>query len=116
MVTVNNMALNWSKWGLEFWQSLMRHVGTAGMTWIGLGIKDGVVDWKGLGVAIMVGAVLPTVFTFLQKNPIPELESVTITTKTTVTSQQVEPAPTGTPPPNTAGVADPIYDSRNKVE
>lgn len=64
--------LNWQKWGLSFWQSLARHIGTAGMTWLGLGVKDGKVDWGNLWVAILVGAVLPSVFTFLQTTPTPE--------------------------------------------
>lgn len=66
------MSLNWQKWGMSFWQSLARHIGTAGMTWLGLGVKDGQIKWKDLWVALLVGAVLPSVFTFLQSTPTPE--------------------------------------------
>ena len=74
--------LNWHKWGLTFFQSLFRHIGTAGMTWLGLGVKDGQVEWRNLWVALLVGAILPTFFTFLQNSPIPEEEieeQITIT-------------------------------------
>ena len=77
--------LNWSKWGLTFFQSLGRHIGTAGMTWLGLGIKDNVIEWHNLWVALLVGAILPTFFTFLQNSPIPEEEideKITITRST----------------------------------
>lgn len=65
--------LNWSKWGRDFFSSLGRHVGTAGMTWLGLGVKNGMVDWHDLWAALLCGAVLPTIFTFLQKTPVPEV-------------------------------------------
>lgn len=66
------MAMNWKKWGLEFWASLGRHIGTAGMTWLGLGLKDGKVNWSDLWVAVLVGGILPTIFTFLQRAPTPD--------------------------------------------
>lgn len=65
------MKLNWAKWGLEFWASLGRHIGTAGLTWLGLGAKEGKIDWNALWVAILVGGILPTIFTFIQKTPTP---------------------------------------------
>ena len=64
------MKINWEKWGLDFYQSLGRHVGTAGMTWLGLGVKGGKLDWSDLWVALLAGAILPTVFTFIQQ-PVP---------------------------------------------
>ncbi len=80
------MALNWQKWGRDFVQSLGRHIGTAGMTWLGLGLKDGVINWGSLWIALLLGAVLPTVFTFLQKTPLPDdIESITVTTATVET-------------------------------
>lgn len=66
------MSKNWSKWGHEFFKSLGRHIGTAGMTWLGLGIKDNQIEWHNLWTALLIGAVLPTTFTFLQSNPVPE--------------------------------------------
>ena len=69
------MSMNWKKWGFDFWQSLGRHIGTAGLTWLSLGVKDGRIQWRDLYVAIIVGAVLPTVFTFLQTSPLPMDES-----------------------------------------
>lgn len=66
------MSMNWTKWGMEFWASLGRHIGTAGMTWLGLGLKDGKVNWNDLWVAVLVGGILPTVFTFLQSKPTPD--------------------------------------------
>lgn len=68
------MKLNWAKWGFDFWTSVARHVGTAGMTWLGLGIKDGKIQWEDLWFALLVGGILPSVFTFLQKTPSPDDE------------------------------------------
>lgn len=78
------MNLNWSKWGLDFFASLGRHIGTAGMTWLSIGVVNGKVDWQSLWIAILTGAVLPTVFTFLQSHPVP-------TEETTNTSATIEP-------------------------
>lgn len=66
--------MNWSKWGRDFFASLGRHIGTAGMTWLGLGVKDGRIEWGNLWAALIIGAILPTVFTFLQTSPVPEDE------------------------------------------
>lgn len=68
------MKLNWQKWGLAFWSSLARHVGTAGTTFIALGVKDGKIEWHNLWVAIVAGGVMPAVFTFLQSTPAPDDE------------------------------------------
>jgi hypothetical protein len=69
------MNLNWEKWGRDFWASIMRHVGTAGLTWLSLGLwKSGKVDWNDLWVALLTGGILPSVFTFLQNTPVPEDE------------------------------------------
>lgn len=65
------MNLDWSKWGYDFFASLGRHIGTAGMTWLGLGIQNNRIDWKDLWVAIVAGGILPTIFTFLQSFPVP---------------------------------------------
>lgn len=84
---------NWQKWGLDFFQSLGRHIGTAGMTWLGIGIKDGAIDWNSLWVALVAGALLPTIFTFLQRNPVPDVKSVTVTTETTETTTTTKSEP-----------------------
>lgn len=81
------MALNWNKWGRDFFASLGRHIGTAGMTWLGLGVKDGQIEWHNLWLALITGAVLPTVFTYLQSTPVPEETTVsTPQTDNTTTS------------------------------
>lgn len=66
--------LNWEKWGLDFFASLGRHIGTAGLTWLSLGVKEGRVQWRDLWIAILVGGIFPTVFTFLQSTPVPTEE------------------------------------------
>ena len=71
------MSRDWSKWGREFWSLIARHVGTAGLTWLSLGLKDGKVDWRSLWVALLVGGILPSAFTFLQSNPCPDEDSCT---------------------------------------
>ena len=70
------MNLNWSKWGLEFWASIMRHVGTAGMAALAVSYQNGKLDWKSLGMGILAGGVIPTIFTFLQTTPVPDEEKV----------------------------------------
>lgn len=69
---------NWSKWGLDFWQSVVRHIGTAGMAWLGTNAVTGV-DGKHsletLPLALLFGAIMPSVFTFLQNSPIPPEEA-----------------------------------------
>lgn len=64
--------LNWSKWGSDFLLSLMRHVGTATATWGGVSFQDGkfdASDLHSLWIAILAGAIIPTVATYLQKGP-----------------------------------------------
>jgi len=68
------MSLNWSKWGLDFWKSIARHVGTAGLAAMAICTKEGKFDWKNFGIAILVGGVIPSVLTFLQSSPAPEDE------------------------------------------
>jgi len=57
---------------------LVRHIGTAGMTWGGLTIrhrKD--IDphiWVDLGVSILCGAIVPTILTFFSQRGLPEQE------------------------------------------
>lgn len=66
------MALNWTKWGRDFLLSLMRHVGTALATWGGLSLQDGVItraEWHALWIAILSGAVIPTLVTAFQNPP-----------------------------------------------
>lgn len=72
------MALNWQKWGRDFLLSVMRHIGTAGMTWTGLSMQDGkldVADFHALWIAILAGAILPTLFTAFQSPPSDEPET-----------------------------------------
>lgn len=66
------MALNWAKWGKDYWASLARHIGTAGLAWLGIGLGSGHIDWHSLWYALVTGAFLPTTFTFFQNTPIPE--------------------------------------------
>ena len=73
------MSRNWSKWGFSFWAAIARHVGTAGLTWLSLGIKDGKFKLNDLLLALLVGGVLPSVFTFLQSTPVPPDEEETKT-------------------------------------
>lgn len=95
------MKLDWSKWGLDFFTSLGRHIGTAGMTWLGLGLNNGKVDWHDLWIALLTGAILPTVFTFLQSSPTPTVITDTTTTavsvKTTIEHNET-PAPASDKP------------------
>jgi hypothetical protein len=67
------MKLDWAKWGLEFWQSIARHVGTAGTTAMAACFIDGHFDWKKFGAAILIGGVIPTTLTFLEKTPTPTI-------------------------------------------
>lgn len=66
------MSIRWDKWGKDFLFSLMRHCGTAGMAWMGTNTITGQPAWstfKTLPLAIMFGAVLPTLWTKLQNPP-----------------------------------------------
>lgn len=83
------MNLNWSKWWLEFFKSFGRHLGTAGATWVGMYSTQGNIDWHSLWVALVAGAILPCVFTFLQSNPVPDEEA----------AQPTPPTPGPQPPP-----------------
>lgn len=69
------MKHNWSKWGFTFWASVMRHTGTAGLAALSICYTDGIFAWKKFGVAVLVGGVIPAVFTFLQNTPVPEDET-----------------------------------------
>lgn len=92
------MALNWQHWGRDFLLSLMRHIGTAGMTWSGMSLQDGKLDASdlhSLWIAVLAGAVLPTLFTALQSPPT-DIVTVTMTAATavaaTATSELLPPA------------------------
>ena len=63
--------LNWSKWGTDFIASVLRHVGTAGLTAASTCAIDGRLDWKRFGAAVLIGGVIPSVFTYLKDSPIP---------------------------------------------
>lgn len=94
------MALNWAKWGRDFVFSVMRHIGTAGMTWTGLSFQDGkldATDLHSLWIAILSGAILPTLFTALQSPPTEETTVITETKTQTVTS--THPVAATTPAP-----------------
>lgn len=77
------MSLNWSKWGRDYFQSLGRHIGTAGMTALTACALDGRIDWRKLGAAILIGGAIPSTFTFLQSTPVPEETTTVTTTETT---------------------------------
>lgn len=63
---------NWGKWGRDFIDSVVRHVATAGLTAATTCYIDGRLDWRKFGSALLIGGVIPSVFTFLQKSPIPD--------------------------------------------
>ena len=72
------MKLNWNRWVYDMVNQMMRHVGTAGLTWGGLTIKHGRdlngQIWGDLGICLLCGAILPTIFNFLQTTGLPEDE------------------------------------------
>lgn len=68
------MKLNWEKWGYDFVTSVLRHTGTAGLAALATATSTGKLDWHALGWGILCGGIIPTVFTFLQKTPLPEDE------------------------------------------
>lgn len=71
---MSKVRLNWEKWGLTFWGLFSQHLSVAGMTWLGIGLNNGKIDWKSLWVAFVMGAFLPSLFKFLGSNPTPEIE------------------------------------------
>jgi hypothetical protein len=75
------MSLKWKKWGLDFFQSLGRHVGTAGLATLSTSYVEGKISWRALGIGVLCGGIIPTVFTFLQTNPVPEDEEAVTPTK-----------------------------------
>lgn len=85
---------DWSKWGEDYWTSLARHLGTAGMAWLGTVAVNGTgmtwTSFKTLPLALLAGAVLPTTFTFIQNNPKPPIlqeTTTTLTVKETITQE-----------------------------
>lgn len=72
----------------------MRHTGTAGMTWIGLSLQDGKLDMQDvhhLWIAVITGAILPTLFTALQNPPTEELTVTTTTLDVTKKTTDIIP-------------------------
>lgn len=114
------MTVKWEKWLLTFWGMLAQSMGVAGSTWLGMGLKNGRIAWEDLWVALLTGAILPTVFGFLRTNPTPEIEEVTVTQTTTVTKTKdtdipvVVPIPPQTP--NPAADPPPVADETKKAE
>ena len=79
--------LNWSKWGKDFYASIVRHIATAGLTALSACLIDNKIDWKKFGAAILLGGVIPSTLTFLQKSPLPDdVAQVTVTTEVVQTS------------------------------
>lgn len=71
------MAMNWSKWGRDFLASVLRHVGTAGLTTLSTSYVSGKMNWEVLLTGVVCGGIVPTVFTFLQNTPLPDDTVVT---------------------------------------
>lgn len=63
------MHVNLEKWGWDFVTSLIRHIGTAGMAVTAVAVVNGRIDWKAIGVGVLTGGVIPTVFTAFQSFP-----------------------------------------------
>lgn len=69
------MKINWERWGYDFVNQILRHVGTAGLCWGGLSAREGKIDWPNLWVFLLTGAILPTLFTFFSKGLPPDEEA-----------------------------------------
>ena len=57
----------WEKWLYFNLDMFVRHIGTAGLVWAGVSLNHGAIQWRDLWAALLSGAILPTVFTILQK-------------------------------------------------
>lgn len=57
----------WDRWLYLNADMFLRHIGTAGLVWGGVSLTHGKVNWHDLWASLLSGAILPTVFTILQK-------------------------------------------------
>ncbi len=80
------MKLAWDTWLYFNADMFMRHVGTAGLVWCGLEVKHGKIDWSDLWASLLVGAIVPTLFTIFSRG-LPKIEETTVTTKTVETTE-----------------------------
>lgn len=70
------MKLAWQRWLYGLWDSLLRHIGTAALTWGGLTAKhwnEVHSLWGDLGVALLCGAIVPTMANWFASHGAPEL-------------------------------------------
>lgn len=85
----------WDKWLYLNADMFLRHIGTAGLVWGGVSLTHGAVNWKDLWASLLSGAILPTIFTILQKGLPGTQEGATVTANSGSTGA----APTAAPGP-----------------
>lgn len=100
------MKLRWQKYFYELWSAILRSIGVQGLSWSGInglsaaGMDVPALNLKALGWMFLIGAILPAIFKYWEKTPLPEIEleetTVTerhgdnsVTTKTTTLTQPV---------------------------
>lgn len=66
------MRLNWKGWTYDLFQSLLRAIGVSGGAWLGVEIRYREINLIDLGYCILFGAVVRTLFHFLETRPLPE--------------------------------------------
>lgn len=85
------MKLNWQGYWYGLVGSVLKHVGTALVGWSGInvahatGLSVPALDFKALGILVFAAGVVPGLASFLQKQPLPDVEETVIETKTTIT-------------------------------
>lgn len=90
------MKLNWEKYFYGLWSAALQNVGTVGAVWLTMnGLNSAGADvpkmnLKALGWSLLVAGVLPAIFKFWQKQPLPDIEETTVTITTTKTKGQTD--------------------------
>lgn len=69
------MKLNWAKWGLDFWTSVVRHTASSGIAYFAIiETQNLAFTWSGLGTAVIAGGFVRAALVFLERSPAPEDE------------------------------------------
>lgn len=87
----------WDRWLYLNADMFLRHIGTAGLVWGGVSLTHGAVNWKDLWASLLSGAILPTIFTILQKGLPGTGDGATVSTSSGSTAVTTTVTP---PPPN----------------
>ena len=68
------MILNWQKWGLDFWTSVVRHTASSGIAYFAvIETQKLPFTWSGLGAAVVAGGFVRAALVFLERSPAPEV-------------------------------------------